>query len=322
MIARLMRELDRHDESLLRLEFEEPVPALTAASRVVEACSGPTLSSAREVRKNLSATEEITSPAFLVALEACRADGEPMAAVLASMEANRVMVPQPRFGPATAAKARAALERFEAIAAAARAAEATLAARAPPEAPQEAPKAPAVPDVRPAAEKATIALLDAEAGRLARLERERGVALRMEESRRFPRGPAAWSEALARAMEDEAGALADLVEAILEKPDDQRRRRLRCDNEAFRRDLDRPATLAALYALGFDRLVVEGEECLVLAEPDPAVDLDRWCQWFDQLKANKGRLEKYLAERGWTEAVEKKRKIRQAEPPPWERAPG
>ncbi|KAH8085045.1 hypothetical protein JL720_7763 [Aureococcus anophagefferens] len=103
-------------------------------------------------------------------------------------------------------------------------------------------------------------------------------------------------------------ALMNILGAVVEKPDDDARRKLRCANEAFARDVDRHAGgRACLFASGFilthrstaapapdgdeDDDWVTWESFLILREPDPLSDgFDAWTAWFDNVKACHERL--------------------------------
>ena len=107
---------------------------------------------------------------------------------------------------------------------------------------------------------------------------------------------------------DAVAALRDILEAIVEKPDDDARRRLRCANAAFARDVDnfdggRQVLFSAGFQLTHRSSGVEPaqdneeddwqvwESLLVLREPNPLSDgFDAWTAWFDNLKACHARL--------------------------------
>lgn len=107
---------------------------------------------------------------------------------------------------------------------------------------------------------------------------------------------------------DAVAALRDLLDAIIEKPDDDARRRIRCGNDAFGRDVDRFAGgRQVLFSAGFqlthrssgvEPSQDEGdddwqvwESLLILREPNPLSDgFDAWTAWFDNLKACHARL--------------------------------
>ena len=138
-----------------------------------------------------------------------------------------------------------------------------------------------------------------------------------EAARRWKKGVAAVEEALrdlraACAEDSDYGgavkALMNILGAIVEKPDDDARRKLRCANEAFARDVDRHGGgRACLFASGFilthrstaapapdgdeDDDWVTWESFLILREPDPLSDgFDAWTAWFDNVKACHERL--------------------------------
>ena len=138
-----------------------------------------------------------------------------------------------------------------------------------------------------------------------------------EAARRWKKGVDAVEEALrelraACAEDSDYGgavkALMNILGAIVEKPDDDARRKLRCANEAFARDVDRHAGgRACLFASGFilthrstaapapdgdeDDDWVTWESFLILREPDPLSDgFDAWTAWFDNVKACHERL--------------------------------
>ena len=107
---------------------------------------------------------------------------------------------------------------------------------------------------------------------------------------------------------DAVAALRDILEAIIEKPDYDARRRLRCANAAFARDVDnfdggRQVLFSAGFQLTHRSSGVEPaqdneeddwqvwESLLVLREPNPLSDgFDAWTAWFDNLKACHARL--------------------------------
>eukprot|EP00635_Sarcinochrysidales_sp_CCMP3193_P009970 CAMPEP_0118904982 /NCGR_PEP_ID=MMETSP1166-20130328/9218_1 /TAXON_ID=1104430 /ORGANISM="Chrysoreinhardia sp, Strain CCMP3193" /LENGTH=375 /DNA_ID=CAMNT_0006844251 /DNA_START=28 /DNA_END=1155 /DNA_ORIENTATION=+ len=153
----------------------------------------------------------------------------------------------------------------------------------------------------------------------------------MDKSKRAPRGPAALRSALrSSALDQEATAhvpaLARVVAAISESPDDERRRKLRCSHDAFKRDFGDPLPppiQAAIEAVGFTLLYRakekktgpppasssspprkhdddeeeedEEEPFFIMREPDPMTDLDAWSAWFDSLTACKAYLDEVLA---------------------------
>eukprot|EP00634_Sargassococcus_sp_CCMP2135_P011462 CAMPEP_0198649802 /NCGR_PEP_ID=MMETSP1467-20131203/4533_1 /TAXON_ID=1462469 /ORGANISM="unid. sp., Strain CCMP2135" /LENGTH=357 /DNA_ID=CAMNT_0044385605 /DNA_START=11 /DNA_END=1084 /DNA_ORIENTATION=+ len=159
------------------------------------------------------------------------------------------------------------------------------------------------------ATEATLAARRDAKDRRDRITRKRALLAASETA---PRGPEALDAALSR--DNNAKAVARIVDAILESPDDERRRRLRCGNDAFQRDFgtgtDSVVTPAqpALEALGFrlrfhPRLKAptndddddDEEPVFVMAEPDPTNDLDGWKAWFDTLSACKARLDAFLS---------------------------
>ena len=143
-----------------------------------------------------------------------------------------------------------------------------------------------------------------------------GAGDRSRKGRRGPgRGIASVDAALrtlaasaGEAYGDAVAALRDILEAIVEKPDDDARRRLRCANAAFARDVDnfdggRQVLFSAGFQLTHRSSGVEPaqdneeddwqvwESLLVLREPNPLSDgFDAWTAWFDNLKACHARL--------------------------------
>lgn len=249
-------------------------------------------------RRNLEASDEVTDPAFLVALDAARADAlvdddDISRERLAAMEQNRVTKLQPRYGAAMRARVTAALAKLDGLTA--------VAAPAPEETivVEEAPVYVSAP--RAVEEGVSLSVLGgdaatralAEAARTSRAA-ERAAAARA--SRDAPRGPEALRRALETLNTTATVALGAILKAIVERPDDERRRKLRCANEAFRRDLGDDARMA-LYAAGFVLVTRENrdDDMLVMTEPDPSVHLDAWTTWFDTLKECKTTLEAHLA---------------------------
>ena len=154
-----------------------------------------------------------------------------------------------------------------------------------------------------------------------RLERKRSREKRrrdqVQASNASPRGPDALDAALTALGPHAAiGALAGILHAIHESPDDVRRRKLRCAHDAFRRDFGDfpidPRLQAVIEAAGF-RLLYRTKEpsttkgqlqdtldddddddeepVFIMQEPDPMSDLDAWSAWFDAVSACDARLQ-------------------------------
>ena len=161
---------------------------------------------------------------------------------------------------------------------------------------------------------------EARAARRARRDARRAAeaddrSQKEQASRAWRRGVASVDAALrtlaasaGEAYGDAVAALRDILEAIVEKPDDDARRRLRCANAAFARDVDnfeggRQVLFSAGFQLTHRSSGVEPaqddeeddwqvwESLLVLREPNPLSDgFDAWTAWFDNLKACHARL--------------------------------
>lgn len=334
-VARLARDLESHDAALARARSTHNVAlASEVAESVVSACQVETSAKASEVRRQLHSTVEVTAPEFLVALEACRADAlssEMMVSVLAEMESSRVMIRRPRYGPLTASKAVQVIDRFEAVSAIASALAAHLAERrivadqarnvdadaASATATAALLQLQALRTQRYSDDRADITLLDSTRAAADRRQRNDQRQLRLEESHRAHRGPEAFATSLNSLGQDATCALSCLVSSILEAPDDEGRRKLRCDNDAFRRDFEAENTISALYAFGFERVVENGHELLVLREPDPMLDIDAWSVWFDRLKKNKAILDGRIVDQNWTAAATARKKLLAREAPWW-----
>lgn len=297
---------------------------------------------AGEVRRMMTMTIEVTHPTFLVALDAARSDaamfeeddeeGKRSRRVLEEMEANRVLVMQPRFGPTTMQKARDALERYDEFLKRSAESRETLAARKAREETEIRLDAEIAGRVALDAQKAlreirlvkipepkpTLDLLGEDEGKAAatlraqlKREREEERRHRLDESKRAQRGTEHFASLLLGMTDEALVALACVASAIFEKPDDERRRTLRCENETFKEDF---ADIFPLYAFGFERVVRANEEFLVQKEPDPVVDLEAWSNWYEQLKAKKNILDRRVSDRNLTSRVAHRR---EAPPPRW-----
>lgn len=291
---------------------------------------------ADEVRRMMAMSVEVTHPTYLVALEAARADAslgsEQSQRILDEMEANRVLIAQPRFGPTTMEKARVALERYDEFVSSRESEEARRERREREEkevredaevadrVASEARKAlQEIRHIRRPEPKPTLEFLGEDDAKEAKELREENRRLRYEErrqrldeSKHARRGTSDFAGILPDAEDDTLVALACVVEAIFEKPDDERRRTLRCENETFKKDF---TSSEILYAFGFERVVRDNEEFLVDREPDPALDLGAWSDWYDTLRAKKNVLDASISERNLTAAVATRRLSR--EPPQW-----
>lgn len=90
-----------------------------------------------------------------------------------------------------------------------------------------------------------------------------------------------------------------LLSNIHSFPEESAFRSIKCRNATMQAHVaSRTGGLQLLRALGFELRGLEEEDdpSLVLEEPEVAVDIERWASWFDELKANVGRLKAVLAE--------------------------
>jgi len=125
-------------------------------------------------------------------------------------------------------------------------------------------------------------------------------------SQKAPRGPLALQQAIDNSPQRTwVPTLRRILAAILESPDDEKRRTLRCSHAAFKRDFGHPldpSVQSALEAIGFSLVFREkqpkktsddapddddddatDEPYFVNREPDPMIDLDAWSHWFDNI---------------------------------------
>ncbi len=90
--------------------------------------------------------------------------------------------------------------------------------------------------------------------------------------------------------------LVDILENIMNKPDEEKFRRIRINSEVLKqRLLDTEGGVESLMACGFRAIVDKPDDdsynnaaiILTMGEPNPETNLDEWMQWHDDLKARK-----------------------------------
>ena len=313
----------------LRRTADKFAAKLEATDDVTEPTFLATLQTARRVRDAAAArvhAEEEGAAADLTAAEE----------VVVALEAEAPLrtVQKPRYGATMRAKVAAARDRLEAtLRTAAEVVDALDVDVAAEEASERAAADARIEEERSereAAERAAAARRldaaraqqadEARAARRARRDARRAAeaddrSQKEQASRAWRRGVASVDAALrtlaasaGEAYGDAVAALRDILEAIVEKPDDDARRRLRCANAAFARDVDnfeggRQVLFSAGFQLTHRSSGVEPaqddeeddwqvwESLLVLREPNPLSDgFDAWTAWFDNLKACHARL--------------------------------